>query len=387
MVMLHLSRSRLALLALLFLFACQGGKGPSPADAGADGDATIPADGHSDGDLNLQGPLLDAAQDAPQVSAQDAPQGAMDAQDTVNTMDAAGIDGQGDPIPLDGGLDSGRLGDDIVFDGLDSDGVRRILLWPAGSSTAIKLGAGYAGSNPSPRRDGRAVLMQSLATATELSGLMIADDFTRPARFFAERSSGAEREPAWSPDGRHVAFVAHEADPAGDVWVAEVDGDHLKDIRNLTPCSVCGPIPEPETTPTWSPDGTRIAFTSYAGASPAIWVMNADGSAVHPLTVTDGQSADYFPSWSPDGRFIAFQRNGPGPARIGIVALENGATRFLDLPGSNYSPSWSRDGRLIALATKRSGAAANLAIVTVEGVEVAYLDRPGDDHHPAWLTR
>ena len=71
------------------------------------------------------------------------------------------------------------------------------------------------------------------------------------------------------------------------------------DVRNLTH------NPAPDTHPAWSPDGTRIAFTSTrSGGSPDIWTMSADGSNPKRLTNTPDNEAD--PAWSPDGSKIAF---------------------------------------------------------------------------------
>lgn len=416
----HTIESRLTwftgLAGLALLFGCGSDSGATRMDAAADA-ATVAYDGHSPGpevaldavtfadaaqaadvgeqdagvrlDVDDRGDRYDASTEADAASRYDAGT----APDAAGAYDGGGDAGQdmaadrlvdADPLTAP---DAEPFEDDLVFDGLDEDGVRRILLWRAGAQTAIRFGAGYEGSNPSPRPDGKALLLQSLATDEDPSGLMLVDDLSRPARFFAERSVGSEREPAWSPDGRHVAFIAHALDPSGDVWVAEVVGEHLANTRNLTPCSICLPGREAETTPSWSPDGALIAFTSYAGVSPSIWVMNADGSGGHPVTVTDGQAADYFPDWSPDGRFIAFQRNSAGPARIGIVSLADGSTRFFDLPGPSYTPAWSSDGRKIALTVRRPDADTDIVIIDTEGVELARLVRPGDDRHPAWIPR
>ena len=57
--------------------------------------------------------------------------------------------------------------------------------------------------------------------------------------------------------------------------------------------------------PAWSPDGDHLAFSSDRDGDLAIYVMAADGSGVRPLTVTDGY-ADGQPAWSPDGRHLAF---------------------------------------------------------------------------------
>jgi TolB protein len=76
-----------------------------------------------------------------------------------------------------------------------------------------------------------------------------------------------------------------------DVWTIDADG---ADLTQLTRA------PYPEFDPSWSPDGTEIAFRSERSGEPEIWIMNADGTGQRRLT--DGLS----PAWSPDGSLIAF---------------------------------------------------------------------------------
>ncbi len=108
--------------------------------------------------------------------------------------------------------------------------------------------------------------------------------------------------PAWSPDGRKIAFTRTIPPGEGsgpwqsDVYVINVDGSGE---RNLTGDGVSsGPV--------WSPDGQKIAFTSWRDGKPGIYVMNADGSGRRRLMRNGGG----LPSWSPDGRKIAFVRAG-----------------------------------------------------------------------------
>jgi len=96
---------------------------------------------------------------------------------------------------------------------------------------------------------------------------------------------GADRSPAWSPDGRRIAFAA-ERDGNTDIYTMNTDGT---DERRLTT------DPGLDDDPEWSPDGRRIAFTSEMDGNTDIWVMDADGSNKERLT--SDPAIDLDPSW------------------------------------------------------------------------------------------
>ncbi len=98
----------------------------------------------------------------------------------------------------------------------------------------------------------------------------------------------------------------------------------------------------------WSPDGTRIAFTTFRppveGTPPAIYVMNADGTDQHLLI----ENA-FGPSWSPDGRRIAFSRDVDGNVDVYVMNTDGtGLVRLTDDPARDVSPTWSPDSAQIA---------------------------------------
>jgi TolB protein len=96
----------------------------------------------------------------------------------------------------------------------------------------------------------------------------------------------ADEEPAWSPDGKKIAFASEDN---GDIYAMNVDGSgrtRLTDIPGYD-----------HWPPTWSLDGTRIAFTSEDKKGSEIYVMNSDGSGLTKLT--DDPADDAFPAWRP----------------------------------------------------------------------------------------
>lgn len=110
-----------------------------------------------------------------------------------------------------------------------------------------------------------------------------------------------------------------------------------------------------DATPAWSPDGTKIAFSSNRDdPSPAtcsscnyeIYVMNADGTGAQRLTFAAGQ--DSSPAWSPDGSKIAFHRSVPGSTSVYVINADGSGETLLAQSGS--SPAWSPDGSTIAFS-------------------------------------
>jgi len=96
-------------------------------------------------------------------------------------------------------------------------------------------------------------------------------------------------DPAWSPDGVHVAFVSRRQG-SDDIFIIEVPGRNDRQVTNM-PDSV-------EKHPAWSPDGSQIVFWSDREVGKKqIWVINADGTNPHRLS--NGQSNDWDPVWLP----------------------------------------------------------------------------------------
>ena len=168
------------------------------------------------------------------------------------------------------------------------------------------------------------------------------------------RSAGpnsAETHLSWSPDGSEVVFWAYTDPPSRDGWYAwyamEVESGEAQAM-------VAPPLPpswsvEEGNPPVFSPDGTTIAFSAYhcRPRGPCdgseIFVMNAVGSGLKRLT--RHPAAAYSPSWSPDGTRIAFQSSGGKNSRIYVMNADGSEparvtyrTRF---PGGSSSPAWS----------------------------------------------
>ena len=147
--------------------------------------------------------------------------------------------------------------------------------------------------------------------------------------------------PAWSPDDLQLVFAGLPRSRRGHtaIFTSDVDGSRLSRIT----------IPEGmifnfDGDPTWSPDGSRIAYsTGDPGGDPeppAIFIMNADGSSQTPIT--DGSALDQEPAWSPDGSRIAFSRGPFGSRDIYVMGADgSGQTNLTNNPANDSQPAWS----------------------------------------------
>jgi hypothetical protein len=149
----------------------------------------------------------------------------------------------------------------------------------------------------------------------------------------------SDADPTWSPDGSKIAFRSNRAGSA-DIYVMNADGS--SPIRLTT-------VSAADYQPSWSPDGTRIAFTSGRDGNPEIYVMNANGSNPVRLT-TDGATptTDADPAWSPDGTKIAFWSERDGVAEIYVMNPDGSNPVRVTTSGGNDQPAWSPDGVKLA---------------------------------------
>jgi Tol biopolymer transport system component len=169
------------------------------------------------------------------------------------------------------------------------------------------------------------------------------------------RLTEGANDPTWSPDGTRIAFVSHR-DGNGQIYVMNADGSHVTRVTG---------DPTEDCEPAWSPDGRRIAFVSGCtatlfpdGYGSSIYLMNADGS--NPVLLTGGP-ADVpqarFPSWSSDGTEIAFAspaacRNSDAdgchwwwPYGVYVVKVDGSSVASLvpyDDNSNALDPSWRR---------------------------------------------
>ena len=162
----------------------------------------------------------------------------------------------------------------------------------------------------------------------------------------------SQTSPAWSPDRTRIAFSGDVQEPGNyDIYTMNLDGT---DIRRLTTA------PSTEGRPSWSPDGTSLVFEGAGG----IWSVWADGSN---FTKVAGRPAPggYYPAWSPDGSLIAFSESAStastryGGALYTVRPDGGDLTKIVDSFG--IEPSWSPDGTRILFGCLELGSLCTVA--------------------------
>lgn len=185
------------------------------------------------------------------------------------------------------------------------------------------------------------------------------------------RFRGSNSAPAWSPDGRRLA-VTLSKDDTSQIYILDLlTGD-------ATRFSHGGAL---DTEPLFSPDGQWLYFTSDRGGSPQIYRASlASGEAQR---VTFEGSYNVSPALSPDGRTLAFVHRRDGRFHIAVMDLGSRQVQVLTDTTQDESPSFAGNGRMLLYATLINGRGV-LATVSVDGKVRQRLSQSGDLREPAW---
>lgn len=180
-------------------------------------------------------------------------------------------------------------------------------------------------------------------------------------------------EPAWSPDGSRIVFTSRR-DGRSHVYMMRADGSGT---RRLTSGK------HTDSAPAWSHDGSKIAFARDRD----LYVMTPTGGDVRRVTHSlGGEEAD--PAWSPDGNWLAYVRRLPAYSTSEIWRVHpdgNGSRRVTLLNHTSAGPDWSQDGDRIVFSNNAHDGRYQLYEVGADGKHLQRLTfQPDDYFDPSW---
>ncbi len=211
-------------------------------------------------------------------------------------------------------------------------------------------------------------------------GALYEVDSTGSPRMIPPTADRQNFAPDVSPDGRILVF-SRTTDDGTDIYSYDLEADCC--LQRLTVGRFSDNL-----SPTFSPDGRRIAYVSTRAGLPQIYVMAADGTdqelfAPFDYGVTGGSNG---PEWSPDGLSLAFHRDVEGTPQVFVMDVASRKVRQLTSAGRNEDPTWAPDGRHIAFVSSRTGT-RQIWVIDLDTGRVRQLTRIGSTRLPVWSSR
>jgi Tol biopolymer transport system component len=199
---------------------------------------------------------------------------------------------------------------------------------------------------------------------------------------------GGACQPAWSPDGSRLVFTSpcrgrgdflDGAYSDSSLFMMNADGTGIKQLMN---------VPGADFDPDWSPDGKKIAFTSLRDGNKQIYTLDVDSLAVTRLTNLDVNIENSEPGWSPDGKKIAYLVKRVGTYQVWVMSSTGQDNIQLVHSGQSlwdYLPTWSSDGKVILFSERHTSGNPRPWLMSVQyadngaAARLSYFPTPIED--------
>jgi TolB protein len=186
------------------------------------------------------------------------------------------------------------------------------------------------------------------------------------------RSEEPLLSPAWSPDGKRLAYVSLENKRTA-VYVQNVSTGQRDQVAAW---------PGLNSAPAWSPDGQRLALSLSKDGNPEIYILNLSTRRLQ--RVTNHRAIDTEPSWSPDGQNLIFTSDRAGSAQIYKTRINGGTPKRLTYQGSyNARASFSADGEKLTLL-HRNKQGYKIAVLDLLTDDLTFLSQSGMEESPSF---
>lgn len=192
-----------------------------------------------------------------------------------------------------------------------------------------------------------------------------------------------EYSPVWSPDGKKIAFTSNrdsliKSGSHSDYEINVIDLE-TNEIQLLTKAR--GTSEQPS----WSPDGSQIAFMSDRDGDWDIYIMNSDGTGKD-VNLLKNTTSERWPSWSHDGRYLVYHSDREGNLQLYLYDFDNDEEiKLTNSPGSNFIGKWSPDDQWIVFGSDRDGDYEIFVINVNTKEEIKITDNNVTDSHQSWI--
>jgi TolB protein len=194
---------------------------------------------------------------------------------------------------------------------------------------------------------------------------------------FYNQDASLNATPSFTPDGNRIVFSSTAAGGYAQIYIAGANGSDLRRLTSVRAIDI-----EPKVNPK---TGNEIVFVSGRSGPPQIYRMNIEGADIVRLSTGEGEAVN--PAWHPDGQHIAFAwTRGFEPGNFNIFIMDVATRQVLQLThgvGRNENPTWAPDGRHIVFGSRRGGR-TQIYTMLADGTQVRQLTTQGENTMPVW---